>query len=535
MPVSPCFLADVTPKQLEEYLDRNPKLAGSFYRNLKDNYFSKGLVGDEAVAAMANDLNIPQNHLRRIINRPKTVRPYNAAQATAARQRRDFLRDNEDYVKRLSTPYLARFGRLLRSLPRDSLLFQHGGTASTVHAQPYLTRVDKIHRWLVSMKDSLGAISPKYHDQIRTEIEGDPLYPYMRDVAGLQVGFKDTPTGWKAAFGWNARAWNATLIPLRIGDFKAKMKFWTKGKAEFWTDDLAKAVASEINKSTGTMSPGQGLHLSPEVVLAPKLMQAGWYKALIDPMQIMATYAKMAESKINPNLVVSASERRANHMRALNWAAWTASSAGWLATNQALLKATGQKQNINFGFGPGGDFSKPDLWRYKFGGYVIRPRGGIENLALMARIIAMTTKSRKELHGRTKAQAVQQMVGQYGTYKLNPLISTAFEIGTGETIFGEALPWKRAEKGQTQLSYTEWLSQHGPIFFGGAAHEFYAALREQGMDIHDANSLFRGLTNRKALEAAGITGFSEFFGIGAYKEREPTPKRTGKAASFYSQ
>src|SRR5215472_1703209 len=117
MPTNPCFLSQVTPKQLEEYLDKHPDIPGWYYNFFKDNYLKKGLIDQAAVIQAAHDLNMPPNHLRRIMDRNKTVRKYNQAAATAARTRRRFLRENEEYVRKLSSPYLYRIARFFWDIP----------------------------------------------------------------------------------------------------------------------------------------------------------------------------------------------------------------------------------------------------------------------------------------------------------------------------------------------------------------------------------------------------------------------------------
>ena len=138
----------------------------------------------------------------------------------------------------------------------------------------------------------------------------------------------------------------------------------------------------------------------------------------------------------------------------------------------------------------------------------------------------------------------QRLVGQYAEYKFNPAISSGLELVTGRTLFGERvpkemenfLPWLRGKphtRGQQQLGWPEYIARHGPIWLGGAVHEFYDALREQGMATDDIHGLIRGLSNHEAVSRAGIAGFTEFFGFGIYKERPPsTHRRGGKGASF---
>jgi hypothetical protein len=538
MATQPCFLSQVTPKQLEKYLDDHPDVPGAYWHFYKDNYLAKGLVDEAAVAQAAKDLNIPAGHFRRIIDRPKSIRPYAAAAADAARLRRKFLKDNELIVEHMNDPYLAKIARFIWDAPRALLMGQHGATPTSTHAMPYLQRVDKWHRWLGAAMRELAATSPKYHDRLQERIEGLSMYKYARDIGKVNLDFHHTHSGLRALTEWNRRAFNAAMIPIRLQDFEAKLKFWGRGLKGNDLDELAKWIGSEVNHSTGTLSPGEGLSISSRIALAPKLFQAGWYKALFDPLKTYGTYWNMFESTFNPNLYVNAAERRANHMRFVNHSAWMAQMFGLLALSDAVLRATGQKQRINWGWGPGGDFSKTDLWRYKGWGWVLRPRGGMESLALFARIIAMAGDVRSE-------EKRQRLVGQYAEYKFNPAISSTLELATGRTLFGERvpkemenfLPWLRGKqhtRGQQQLGWSEYIARHGPIWIGGAVHEYVEALRDQGMATEDIHSLIRGLSNHEAVQRAGIAGFSEFFGFGIYKERPPSQhkRRSRKGASF---
>jgi len=87
-----------------------------------------------------------------------------------------------------------------------------------------------------------------------------------------------------------------------------------------------------------------------------------------------------------------------------------------------------------------------------------------------------------------------------------------------------------------QLGWPEYIARHGPMWIGGAIHEYVDALREHGMATNDIHALIRGLSNRDAVNRAKIAGFSEFFGFGIYKERPPRPPhgRGGRSGSTYS-
>jgi hypothetical protein len=545
MATAPCFLADVSPKELEQYLDKNPEFPGFIYRWFKQNYLNQGKVDRGAVADAARDLNIPPDHLRRILDRPKTVRKYNEALADAARVRKDFLRENEQYVRALNEPYLGKLIQMLWNAPRASLLFQHGATPMATHAFTYAQRVDKWGLWLKGWKREVAAISPAYHDKLMDYMRDDPMFKYARDVAGLPIEPHETMKGWKAFFGWNQRAFN-TLNLLRLDDFKSKFNYWRRGLPPDQWDGLAKDIAFEVAHSSGTtVGPEtRRLGVSSNLVLAPKLMQASWFKALFDPAKTMGTYWKMLEAAtINKKLYVPDWEKRANHMRATNTAAWLTMTAASLALNQALLKATNQAQQVNYH-----DFTKTDLWRYKWNGWIIRPRGGIENLALLSRIAAMFfPQGRRRYAGMSPSERQQQIVGQYAEYKAHPAISSMLELARGETLYGETVPAgletlrekiglaaPAPRKGQVQLTWPEFIAEHGPIFIGGAVHEYYAAMREQGWNVNDLNALFRGLSNPEARKRAALALMGEFVGFGIYKERTPAGAAPKTHRSKYS-
>jgi hypothetical protein len=434
------------------------------------------------------------------------------AARAAAKERAAFLRANDLYVRNLDTPQTAKVLRLLYEGPRSTLLTGHGPVIPVTHASDYLLRVDSMHKFLGTWFNATKSIIPKAAAQLEEAVIKHPDYPDAIK-SGLKVKPEDTlsksilhdlwPTKFKAHKSWANNA-NTAVKLLRLREWSDGMKGVPEGERASY----GKLLAESVNHSTGAMSPHEaGLGLLGELTIAPQLVASKWMKTTVDPVRTGHLALKAMEGKATP------AERRIIGYRTWRAGKYLATNAGILILNQALLKALGSKQRVNFD-----DPSRADLWRFKAGGYVINPRGSTEVLQLLARLVYAAKQAGK---GRRGGTSPEELLGRYGSYKLHPSVGIARELIAGKDIFGRPVPWSKepGTRFAPRLEYPEYIAEKGPIFIGGAVHEMYQGMRDGGMSTRDIQTVIGNVQRHPELLLEGAkTAVGEFFGLGIYKD-----------------
>jgi hypothetical protein len=120
-----------------------------------------------------------------------------------------------------------------------------------------------------------------------------------------------------------------------------------------------------------------------------------------------------------------------------------------------------------------------------------------------------------------------EQAGRYAEYKLAPGAGLGYEVVRGKDIFGRPVPWGRNIAGneveETQFAprytYPEYALSHTPIFFNEGVREFYAGLRDHGINPSDATSIAKGVvSNPKIVTDALVQSAAGFVGIGIHRD-----------------
>lgn len=106
-------------------------------------------------------------------------------------------------------------------------------------------------------------------------------------------------------------------------------------------------------------------------------------------------------------------------------------------------------------------------------------------------------------------------------------MSLGIEVATGRDVFGRPVPWGTTVTGapvketrrEERYTYPEYILSHGPIFWNEAVHEFYAGLRDHGINASDAMAILRGIhSHPKIVRDAGVQMAAGFIGLGMHRD-----------------
>lgn len=508
---SPCFLADVPKSEVDKALTTDRVAA--IWRYAKANYLDRGASFEETLSGISNDVGIPRDVVARAFTKPKALRSVTNEVFEKQEARRNAIRNAKQYVQTIDAPAALKLLNVLTSVPRRILTFGHGPVFPVTHALEL--GGSEPAAYFKAVGDSWRFAKKSSHAAAMDALRNEELYPMARR-GGLVVDPEQGPQGilTGGSGGWARRAWDALKVT-RMELFKDR--FNTLPKAE-QTLDNAKLISSQINHSTGAMSPGEfGIGALSKGMFAPQLTMSKIAKTFVDPTKTAITYGKVLAGEEVPF-----SERNIASLRTRQAAKAVGSLAGLLVINQGFNIASGSKDRVNFT-----DRSKGDWLRPKAFGHTLNMRGSEELIRLVGNLVAISQASHKELRGKSRTESVRDAVARYGQYKLDPSIQIAGEAALGEDTFGRPLPWS-SEKGtpsRPKYTTTEYIMTKGPIWLGGATREVYDAFREEGLNATDATSLIRALGNHADILAKGAAvGAAEAVGGGIQKAREPKEK-----------
>jgi hypothetical protein len=216
----------------------------------------------------------------------------------------------------------------------------------------------------------------------------------------------------------------------------------------------------------------------------------------IDPVKTIKTFADWKNA--------TAGQKAVAWTRLSGATAFAVTNLGFLAVNQGLLYALGQKDKINFT-----DPTKGDFLAFKGGGILGNVPGLHTEIKTLAKILATSFASSKQLRGESKFAATAKVAGQYGMAKLTPTIQRGLEVGLGQDWMGRPLPWSKEETKKDgtpvkpKMSYGEYAASIGPIPLEGPVGFVYDKFRKSGMSALDATNITKALI----IGGFGLPGF----------------------------
>ena len=432
----------------------------------------------------------------------------------AMNNRRAALDQSRSWLDRANMTGFEKFWRDLLDFPRTLAVLGHANPLIT-HAGRNIFTPYTWNNWGDSfVKQFKFLVDPAAHELAMQKIMEDPMFQEARR-AGLRVSPNDLEDYSRynkvlgQALGSRAaalgRAGNRAMDALkvfRMEMFKQHMKQYADlpvGSAE--RQSAAEQMATLTNHISG-YSNNAVTRAMRDVGFAPGLEGSRW--AFIgDYKNALKTAARMATGQ-----AVSAGDVAATKLVASRAAQFTGSIMAALLANQALLKATGQKEEVNYT-----DPAQADFLRFKWGGRTLDFTGGVMQPArLLARLLAIS-----QMDKGNKQSAFGTEIYNYALGKANPGITAAIELATGQDYAGKALPGRTpssAKKGQ--YTVPEYALTKAPIPLSETAKTIYDQLAE-GTSPDIAKQIMSSLT---------ALGFGV---LGAKQGNEPTKEWEPKA------
>jgi hypothetical protein len=361
----------------------------------------------------------------------------------------------------------------------------------------------------------------------------DSMARSPRFALGRRLGVDLTTHGAETGGGnISARTWGA-LLETRFRIWNAAMeRHINSGKySTEEIDSIGKELAVWANHATGS---GKGVLTAHPVIseafFGPKLAQSYWNRLIGDPVKTLGTWTNWNKASAGEKVV--AMQRLRGAMGA------AATYTGMLVANQAVLAATGQKDQINWT-----DPSKSDWLGFKGWGFRWSLPGAMHSeINLIGQLIAAQSMSSDQLaavgipvpRGKVSEDElsslrelyVARQLKQYAQSKATSVIGLAKELVTGRDFMGRPLPWvsekqtpKEAQK-HPPVSWGEYAWSHAPIPLAGAARYVYDELRKAGASAGDAMMWMR---------AAVVGGINAATGIEPKELKEPTPMQLQQA------
>lgn len=383
--------------------------------------------------------------------------------------------------------------RQLWTLPRSLAVFGHGVVFPITHGGDLIFRPES---WGTFIKGTLrtyrGAFNLEraglkdtgqaYTGRVLDSIQGDSQYD-LGIRSGVDMGPKSRPSGLitRTYHGPAQRAWDLLTV-MRFDLWKQQMsKFVEPGMSNAEVLEIGQKMADWANKATGS-SVGPISRIGGEGVFGPKLTQAKLSKIFADPVTTAKTFANW--DKATPG------EKAVAWTRLSGATQFLAANLGFLAVNQGLLSALGQKDKINVT-----DPMKSDFLAFKGGGVLGNVPGLHTEIRTLGKILATAFMSRKELRGDTKFTTTAKIAGQYGLGKLHPSFQRILELGLGENWLGRPVPWSTdpGTKNKPRMTYGEFAASIGPIPLEGPTGYVYDTLKKKGVNSVDAAAITKAL------------------------------------------
>jgi len=385
----------------------------------------------------------------------------------------------------------------------------HGSVGMVTHAGGVIFRPTRAAIYWKNFGRQFGMWHDKaYHDQLIYRLKNDPEFETWKK-AGASIDPEKTYTDYGMYAQWlgklgekGARGFDA----LKLVRMEMNKADWSRVPEEIKNDpkqaDAARKLIAEINnKATGatpkTNPMGKTLeegfyNVTKNPVLeaaffAPRLYASRWGRVLFDPVKTART---LFDPQSSPADVFAAKTRLKNA------AEFTGTLVAALLTNQAILSATGSKQNVNLT-----DPTKSDWLKFKAGDKTLTADGGLlDPVRLLGQVIwkdllADRTAQQQYREGSRYKKAVDT-VGSYLRGKLNPPVGLAADLATGSDFQGRPLPWNKEKpqfKGQDPYTLGEYVVSQGPIPLAGAAKEIAADLHAKGFKDREIQVVLKAI------------------------------------------
>ncbi|PYS86531.1 MAG: hypothetical protein DMF62_15585 [Acidobacteria bacterium] len=306
---------------------------------------------------------------------------------------------------------------------------------------------------------------------------------------------------------------------LKIGRSNLFDLYWDRTPLELKTEAYAQLLARDMNYATGSVKAPRGAAAQPldrmvsaasdasgNVLLSSKL----FYAKRMQAANILRYGPGRLGDLLSKGGGMTAEERAIANLGLRRWARIASTQLGILGVNFAFAKAFGLKlPNLT-------DPSKADYGRLRIGNFVVPLSPLMEAAKEPVRALATTISKRSAYEGGK--ELVRPVINA-----LTPGIQLTGEQITGKEPFsGRTVPSIRnviqpPKPGKTPpVGPGEYIgTRFAPIAIGGGIHEFYQALRNEGVSPSIATAFVKS--------AAG-TITSGVAGTHIYEEQQKAPK-----------
>lgn len=479
------------------------KKAKALWDYAKANYVDNGRITDfrELTNTLSDDLlratgkRIVPEDIAKLLATPKTVRVAREKLLLTDYNRRAALNQARQFVAGTEKSPMARFIKTAYEAPYAAKVVGHGPALHMTHAWPYffdpLMWRDFARTWVNAWKamkpSNARAISesitldPRFDQKVNSGLAVDPRKIY--DDVNRRSGFwgklgEMTSNGFIGLKQLRSAAWDSIYdtVPDHLK-----------------TKEMDQAISNYVNHMTGA---------SPEVRV-PEAVRAAMFAPSLDIARIKRV-SDFTESAVRGAWQKSNPEQR--FIARQNMKQWTRIAATYSAlmyANQLMLKHFfGSKEDVNANNPFKGDwlaFKGPN-------GRVLQATGGqIPMIRAATRAVAEPKKAGSAL-------------GDYLMNKLNPALSIAKGIRTGESFGHEPLPFPL---GKGEPTAGNWLTyataELGPIATEDGIKEFSKRMSDQNGLSQDQNAKFLD-----AFWRAGVVTIPSAFGMHSY---EPTKSK----------
>ena len=465
-----------------------------------NNHYFGGSVNGEKAAWINEFLAARKTPFKRLAD---------AAWATQA-NRRNIQQQAKHLVSDQNSSLLDRAFKGVIAAPR--YISVGGGTHFTVfpfsHAGALILNPARWKSFARLVVNTYRNASPAQAEILRDTMARAPRFT-MAKRSGVDLSTHGNETG---GGNLSARGW-AALTETRFRLWDAAMERHTKaGMSVEDMDSIGKELATWANHATGS---GKGILSDPRVswaLFGPKLAQSYWNRVIGDPIQTVRTWSNWSNA--------SAGEKVVAMQRLRGAMSFAGTYTGMLIANQALLAATGQKDQINWN-----DPSQSDWLAFKGGGF----RWGIPGAAhteikLIGQILdaqmmkpddlaAVGIKGAKGATGgkltSLREEYAWRQAREYLESKATPVYGLGKELITGQDFMDRPLsflPWSpkgKVDPKHPPISLGEFAWSRAPIPLSSAAGYVYDQLRKAGSSVTDASMWMRAVMVGAASALAG--------------------------------
>jgi hypothetical protein len=286
--------------------------------------------------------------------------------------------------------------------------------------------------------------------------------------------------------------------------------------------EAVEQIAKLVNNATGATNLKLPEWVN-EVSFAGGMESARWGKLTRNPARATAIAIK---ALITPEKATTAEKVFAK--------VWARRVGEQLATFTGLLITNAAIQNTLYPNNPTNytNPNKPDFLKFKFGNLTLDPTSGMRGALMFAYGIGkIPFKSKTELKGDTRVQALGKSGGEYVRGKLAPFYSTMADFFAQQDFNRNPLPFSsdKPATGHHKLTWGEYAWEKAPLPLAHAAQDMYHSALDNGADKLTLNHILDGIIS------GGISGGTGFR-VGEYnaeeENRSPFTKKDQQDPTF---